>query len=668
MKGLMVSLIIVFLAGTTGTVLAAGQQDAAGFEPRSGLQPNAAPAFERPGPDDSDDDDVQPTPASIISRGSTNTSQSSSDQFGSPAPESVLDKDIRFDVKVDQNAIELLRQGRKVFSPVQVRDEATNAALPPAVVSDIALFLDANAGKDLKGVQLDPVPMDIGSKTLRFEIPEQQLDRIEQDAFLFNVPTELRGKFDRVEFVAVSGPTGSHDFSSGSTSGSRGSALGFGNPDVSNRFDTNPNDRFNNGTASENQRWNTNSPQPGPGFEPGEREFTGPYIDPSELQTRRNRVAPLEPNRNFNQQTDFPQRREQARSPLNTGSQFKFADRDQEPTPTRSPFGLPREQPDNSRDAVNQNQINFQQKSADQLAADQRYQQSLTEQRLRMVQQQLAEEKAEREAVEREANLLAKQRNDLSKRLQTVNGRATTQQGKTQSFDYQQSYNTGRDYLGRAIDSAGNLLGNFGTRREDFQTRETGFVAQTQTEKDQRDFIEEQQRQIDFQRNEKIEAQAALVAIENRLASAQGTFGRRTTYGGEIQQTSYNSNAPGNDQFQVDRRNPDGSLKLPNANTTDGRRDRVTNNIDQVTFKTANGDQNQRGDRANGPPPNGRPPEQGQEQSTAKGSSSDLIWLLPLLLASLGLNFFLWVHCRSLDLRYADLADELRGMVGASTI
>ena len=55
-------------------------------------------------------------------------------------------------------------------------------------------------------------------------------------------------------------------------------------------------------------------------------------------------------------------------------------------------------------------------------------------------------------------------------------------------------------------------------------------------------------------------------------------------------------------------------------------------------------------------------------KGTATGSSrSDLIWLLPLLLGSLGLNFFLWIHCRTLDLRYNDLADELRDMVGTST-
>ena len=287
MKGLMVSLIIVFFAGTTSTVLAAGQQDAAGFKSPFGLQPNAAPPFERPGPDDSDNSDALPTPTSLLSRESTNTSSLGDRQFAAPtpAPTSAMDNNIRFDVKVNPNAIDLLRQGKKVYSPVQVRDGATNAVLDPSVVSDIALFLDTNADKKLQGVELYPQPMEPNSKTLRFEIPEQQLNRIEQDAFLFSVPDELRGKFDRVEFVA--GPAGSHEFSPGMTSGTRGSALGFGDANGNSRFKSSPQDSF--GTVNESPRWN--NPQPGPGFAPGDREFTGPVIAQSELEARRNRVG-----------------------------------------------------------------------------------------------------------------------------------------------------------------------------------------------------------------------------------------------------------------------------------------------------------------------------------------------------------------------------------------
>jgi len=57
-----------------------------------------------------------------------------------------------------------------------------------------------------------------------------------------------------------------------------------------------------------------------------------------------------------------------------------------------------------------------------------------------------------------------------------------------------------------------------------------------------------------------------------------------------------------------------------------------------------------------------------EADSGNSGGASDLLWLIPLLLASVGLNIFLWSHCRTLDLRYSDLADELRDMVGASTV
>ena len=60
--------------------------------------------------------------------------------------------------------------------------------------------------------------------------------------------------------------------------------------------------------------------------------------------------------------------------------------------------------------------------------------------------------------------------------------------------------------------------------------------------------------------------------------------------------------------------------------------------------------------------------ELGEEDPPVKSrGGADLLWLLALLLASSGLNVFLWIHCRTLDLRYNDLADELRGMVGSST-
>ena len=70
MKGLMVSLIIVFFVGTTSNVVAAGQQDAAEGESRFNLQPIAEPALDRPGPDDSDDEVAWPPTEFVCSRDS----------------------------------------------------------------------------------------------------------------------------------------------------------------------------------------------------------------------------------------------------------------------------------------------------------------------------------------------------------------------------------------------------------------------------------------------------------------------------------------------------------------------------------------------------------------------------------------------------------------------
>ena len=355
MKGLMVSLIIVIFAGMTSSVIAAGQQtgqDASGFKPRLGLQPNAAPSSDRPGPDDSDDDFAWPDPASLLPRESTNTSSLGDRQLGGPTPASAMGDNIRFDVKVDENAIRLLRQGQKVYSQVDVRDRS-NMALNPDVVSDIALFLEDNAGKNLQGLTLYPQPMERDSSILRFEIPEQQLDRIEKDAFLFKVPDDLRGKFDRVEFVAVSGPSSSQEFSGGVTSGPRGSGLGFGNPNETRRFTSSENDQFGSlreiprETPREASRFSI-APKPGPGIESGDYRFMGPSIDSVELQ-RRNRIAMQEPNRNFEPPTDF------ARSQVNTGGQFRLAERDRPVEPIQNRFSLPREQSTSNQNTRNEN-------------------------------------------------------------------------------------------------------------------------------------------------------------------------------------------------------------------------------------------------------------------------------------------------------------------------
>ena len=653
MKGLMVSLIIVLFAGTTNSVLAAGQQDAAGSESRSGLQPITAPYVDRPGPDDSEDEVAWPDPKSMLSRGSTTTSSLSDQRFASPAPESVMDKNIRFDVKVDANAINLLKQGRKVFSPVEVRDQATRAVMDPSVVSDIALFMGANAGKDLQGVRLQPEPMEFGSTTLKFEIPEQDLDRIESDAFLFNVPDELRGKFDRVEFVAVSGPSGSHEFSSDLSRGTRGTALGFEDSDGASRFGIGTNNRL--GDASNNrfngtnqaQRPNAESPQPGPGFSPY-AEFTGPNIDQTLLERRH-----LEEQRN-------------RLAPLDTSNRFQVAEREPAATPNRSPFSLPREQPAanqyrRDQNPVAQSQYVNRRTTNEQPNTGQRFQETAAERQLRLVQQQLADANAEKESIQRNATdwmrhaeSLTQERNKLNNELQSASNRQPVTQpfSKPPVSTAPVRYATGRDYLGRAIDAAGNLVAPFGSNREDFRPRETANSGMTQTELDQQKVIEQMQSQIAFQSNEKRRLEADKLSAENRLA--QALFERRPTYDNDIQPTSYNSND--NNEY-VNRgvvRNPDGSVRTADANVGNEPRNRVAGG-------PAGGTPPRRGDE-------NRSKDDTQESGTNQKSSSDLFWLLPLLLGSLALNFFLWVHSRSLYLRYDELAEELRGMVGASTI
>ena len=112
MKGLMVSLIIVIVAGVSSSVSAAGLQvgeDAAEFRPRLGLQPLGA--LERPGPDDSEDEVHWPAPTSLLSRNSTTTSNAFSDrQSGShhPAPAEAAQQGIIFEVKIDDNAVNKL--------------------------------------------------------------------------------------------------------------------------------------------------------------------------------------------------------------------------------------------------------------------------------------------------------------------------------------------------------------------------------------------------------------------------------------------------------------------------------------------------------------------------------------------------------------------------------
>ena len=634
MKGLMVSLIIVIFAGVASSVSAAGQQSgegAAGFKPR--LQPISA--FERPGPDDSEDEEAWPKRTSLTSRDSTNTSNSfggqqfASQQFGgSPAPESAEDGGIRFDVKVNDDAISKLRRGLTVYSPVDVRDENSHAPLPASVVSRIAFFHDANARKSgMQPVRLEPAPMEPGSKTLTFEIHENQLDRIESDAFLFEVPDQLRGAFDRVEFVAVAGPTGSHNFSKGVTSGTRGTGFGLASPGGTDRFES------TSDPSEFARQWGNDSPQPGPSYEPGDSRFIGPAIEPSELEARRNRVAPLGQTRGFAGGGDFPQRPNsgdflqrpsRGGSALNTNDRFQVARRETAVEPKTSPFGEPW-----ARDTSNQ-----------------RSQQALAgQQQVRALQEQLAAERAEKEQLTRnaiewkdEASRLAQERNDYSNRLREERGRQAVPTAARQ-VNYQEGPGAGRSFWDRGVDAAGNLVRPFGNQRVDFQSQGNSTVRGdgfTPTELDLRRKLAQAQELAREEADEIGVLQARLASVPERGGPA----------GDRIVETQYSRT-----DFNLDdRRNRGGGVPEYSRDA------RGQQQVDRSATARA-GELSERS-----------PDKMPEKNRVRKSGASDLLWLLPLLFGSLGLNVFLWLHWRTLDYKYNDLADELRRMVGASTI
>ena len=617
MKGLMVSLIIVIIAGVSSSVSAAGLQvgeDAAEFRPRLGLQPLGA--LERPGPDDSEDDVDWPAPTSLLSRNSTTTSNAFSDRqsgIQQPAPAGAAQRDIIFEVKIDDNAVNKLRQGLMVFSPVDVRDR-TNRSLSPEVVKEIALFRNANENKEnMNGVSLEPEPIEPGSRTLRFEIDENQLNRIERDAFVYSVPDQLRGQFNRVEFVKAGGPVGSPGFSNGT-----------------GRFNTDPSIRF--GSTSDPSKFaeQWNSPQPGPDFEPGGSQFVGPVPEQSGIENRRNRVTRLDSNPNYGQPNEFPQRQNDQPT-LSTSDRFRLPRRESAAEPKQNPFGLARG-PEENRNAFDRQNV----------SNNQRLGSTLVEQELAALQQQLAIEKAEKARLARsvsewqgEAGRLAQQRDSISDQLREASSRPVVQQAVANRSAGYREENPG--YWERGLDFAGNAARTFGTRREDFQTQSALPVAFTQVESEQRDWQAKYERLL---KNHGALEQSHL-GLEERLRQQQGQGTRR---GGpaenEVQPISYNSDrmrvASANNKFD---RNPQAdSVEVERGAAPD-------RSVDNRNAEL----------------------EEGADSGNS-GGASDLLWLIPLLLASVGLNIFLWIHCRTLDLRYSDLADELRDMVGASTV
>ena len=633
MKGLMVSLIIVIFAGVSSSVSAAGLQSgegAAGFRPRLEFQPLGA--LERPGPDDSEDE-VVPAPPSLLSRNSTTTSnsfgsrQSGSQPFNHPAPAGEAQRDIIFEVPIDDDAVNKLRQGLMVYSPVDVRDR-TNRALPPEVVKEIALFRNANGNKeDMNAVRLEPEALEPGSRTLRFEIDEQQLNRIEQDAFVYSVPDQLRGRFDRVEFVRAGGPVVSQ---AGLSGGAVGNEFGLTNRNDASRFNSDPSSRFGSTSNSSKLVEQRNLPQPGPNFDPGGSEFVGPVIEPSIIDARRNRVAPLDSNQNYRLGSAFPGLQDD-RPVLSASDRYD---------PQNEPNVRPKQLPLGWVGETGDNQGVFDRRSV----SGQRSGLTVAEQRLAALQEQLAIEKAESAKLARsvsewqgEAGRIAQERDNYSERLREASNRRNVQQAVAdRSTGYREESSGG---VGQAFEFAGNAARNYGTRREDFQTQATIPVAFTQVEADQRDL------QARYERLLKNQGALEQVnqGLEERLQQqqqGQGVPHRSGPAENQLQPISYNS--------ERTRVASAGSEFDPNS-----RADRM---------------EVERREAPDRPKSNSNDELDEAADSGSSGGASDLLWLIPLLLMSVGLNVFLWSHCRTLDLRYSDLADELRDMVGASTV
>ena len=277
---------------------------------------------------------------------------------------------------------------------------------------------------------------------------------------------------------------------------------------------------------------------------------------------------------------------------------------------------------------------------------------------MRNLQQQVAQAEIEKQRLLQNANdwmktadRFAEQRDVLDQRLRSGNDRGFVAPVNTQPAGYQQNPANDRGFLG-------GQRGGFQAQtpdlnrepiqartplqiRDSIPTRGTVYGARSQAEI----MLEENTarlEQIAFD-------QAAEIGRLKALPERSGANEQR------IQPTAWvggNADANANQRYG---RNPDGTLRVAEKKIDYPRNDQVTS---------------RQGPNNRPPPPEvQRGDEENMSQGSATGPGHNLIWLLPLLLGSLALNFFLWHHSRTLSLQYTDLADELRSMVGgASTI
>jgi len=295
--------------------------------------------------------------------------------------------------------------------------------------------------------------------------------------------------------------------------------------------------RFAGTNETAAQRWNTSEPQPGPGAEPGEREFIGPYISPTELQSRQNRVTPLDTNNNFSlaersprgeTSRNFNQLPRVDRTQLETRDRFSVAEPSPQAAP-KAPFGRVWEQPDNN---LSTNRNSFDGNSGNN---------ALVNEQVRIYQQQVADAQAQADAIAREANdwkeeaaRLAQQRNDLNEQLRLASNRQVIEPSRTQQST---------SYLGQAVGAAGNAIRSFGTRREDFQTQENPYAGWTQAELDLRQQVarlQDENEQKDWENRQLTQRNHAM---EDQLAEAKRSqFGRSPTFNHDINPTGFSPN------------------------------------------------------------------------------------------------------------------------------
>jgi len=203
--------------------------------------------------------------------------------------------------------------------------------------------------------------------------------------------------------------------------------------------------------------------------------------------------------------------------------------------------------------------------------------------------------------------------------LQVANSRPVTRQQPVniQPTTYQQIANP--SYWGNTLNAAANMVRPYGGQPKNPQRQESAYNGMPQNES-------EMERKLD-----KILARTD--DLNDRLKHRDG---------------------PANSEVQPTSDNPE-YARTANAKHTynNARPDFIPPKTRQHQMGTENQAENFANDN------------KGKQKSSSR---FDLFWLLVLLLISVGLNLFLWLHSRSLHLQYNDLAVELREMVGVSTV